>query len=634
MKKKKIVYILQLLLHIFILTLLVFGVTLVRDLSDNNYRIAYLSETSYWIDMAKNMINGKNLIKFFKPNLYNFCGWIVAIYYLLINAIKSFKQFGKQKYQESTKYGSHGTARFQTVKEERENYEKDQKGWFLGSVEAGESYKLGMKALYHPVDGELNMQMTVVGSPGSRKTTGFVLPNLMNIPYAYKKAGESLPDIIVTDPKSELYCLTSPYLEKQGYEVYVVDFIHLKYGEYFNCLDFIETDKELMEVCQGYVASVESSTGGGKGDAFWAEQEGQALAALVGAVKQMNPSNKHRFEDVLSFLTNELTSEDGAIDMIKSRQKFDAFVTGAPLQLWKNFLLICKSDNTAASILGGLAGKLKYFAIEEVKKITSKTTIDITQLGRKKEKPMAIFLLMSDSEKTFSPIVNLIVNTIFKRLYRTAYDYNNKLQVPVYFILEEMANIGKISGIKEMLGTMRGRRIYPMMIWQSYAQMKDVYKEAWENIVSQCDTQVYLGVADHFTAEYVSKVLGKTTIKVDSQSESEKGVIHTSKSGSESYTGRQLLFPDEIMTMDNSKYVFTQRARHPALIGKVQYEYWKPGQRICEERNIQDTKLLELEKEVESQKVVIEEKVEVEEQEINREEKKSKYRTFGSQRKK
>ena len=125
------------------------------------------------------------------------------------------------------------------------------------------------------------------------------------------------------------------------------------------------------------------------------------------------------------------------------------------------------SDNTAGSILGGLAGKLKYFAIEEINRITSHTTIDISQLGRKKEKPVILYILMSDMDRTFSPIINVVINTIFKRLYKTAYEYNNKLPNPVYFMIDEMANIGKISGMKEMLGTMRGRRIYPMMIWQS-----------------------------------------------------------------------------------------------------------------------------------------------------------------------
>ncbi|WP_279739293.1 TraM recognition domain-containing protein, partial [Rothia aeria] len=69
---------------------------------------------------------------------------------------------------------------------------------------------------------------------------------------------------------------------------------------------------------------------------------------------------------------------------------------------------------------------------------------------------------------------------------------------------------------------MRGRRIYPMMVWQSLAQMKERYGDAWEDMLSQCDTQIYLGVNDQFTKEYVSKALGKTTIRTQGVSSQHK----------------------------------------------------------------------------------------------------------------
>lgn len=555
-----------------------------------------LSVDHFSKDYFLGLLSLETFLNFLKPTMYNLMGWVIialGIVSFCINTI--YRNIKKDKtYSDETGYGSHGTAKFQTEKEKNKNYSNDKVGWFLGSNEENQDYKLGMEGLYHPVKGELNMQMTVVGSPGSIKTTGFVLPNLFHLPYIYKKQGKGeMPDIIVTDPKSELYCLTSPYYESQGYDVKVLDFIHLKYGDSLNCIEFIETEKELMEISQGYISSVEASTGGEKnGDGFWGEQEGQALCALIGAIKQNKPKSKHTFKEVLIFLTTELCNEDGAIDMYKSRQYFENNVTGAPLQLWRNFLLICMSDNTAGSILGGLAGKLKYFAIEEINRITSHTTIDISQLGRKKEKPVILYILMSDMDRTFSPIINVVINTIFKRLYKTAYEYNNKLPNPVYFMIDEMANIGKISGMKEMLGTMRGRRIYPMMIWQSLSQMKDVYKEGWENIVSQCDTRVYLGVNDTFTAEYCSKTLGNKTISVNGKSQSNKGLILSSKSDSTSYTHRKLMFPEEIMGLKNTKYIITQRAHSPALIDKVQYKYWIPKNRLCEEWDIKDTKLI------------------------------------------
>ena len=106
-------------------------------------------------------------------------------------------------------------------------------------------------------DGDLNMQMIVVGSPGCNKTTGFVLPNIYHLPTIYKNSdvGE-MPDLVITDPKSEIYSLTANYLENMGYEVRVLDFIYLKYGDLLNFLDYINTEKELMEIADGYVRCV------------------------------------------------------------------------------------------------------------------------------------------------------------------------------------------------------------------------------------------------------------------------------------------------------------------------------------------------------------------------------------------
>lgn len=539
-----------------------------------------------------------------KVDPLNGLGWGAVALYIMsyffgnLSGINSSK-----KYSQNDDYGSHGTARFYTDKEKSTIYAKRPLGWFFGSMKPDQVYSIDgvLGAVYHAVknalrknEGDLNMQMIVVGSPGCNKTTGFVLPNIFHLPYIYKKAniGE-MPDLVITDPKSEIFSLTANYLENQmGYEVRVLDFIHLKYGDLLNPLDFINSEKELMEIADGYIKSVGLSTGSKGTDSFWDEQEGQALGALMGAVKQTRPEGKRVIVEILSLLTDEFASIDGTIDMVKARQFFLDNVTGASLQLWKNFLMFAKSENTAGNILGGLTGKLKLFALEEIQRITSTTTLDLTKFGAKKEKPMALFIFMSDSDRTFAPLINMILSTMFKQLYTTARKYRNKLANPVYFIIDEMANIGKIGGIQEMLGTMRGRRIYPMMIWQSLAQMKDRFGEGWEDVLSMCDTHVYLGVNDDFSAEYCSKTLGKTTIKTQNISRSNKTLGVDQKSESQSYTQRPLLFPDEVKGMDNTKLIMSQRSRHRSLFYKVQYKYWEEKYEICPFKDVEELPLI------------------------------------------
>jgi type IV secretory pathway TraG/TraD family ATPase VirD4 len=490
-----------------------------------------------------------------------------------------------KSFTKSEKYGSHGTSRFQTPKEIKKNYYHNQLGWFLGATKRS-YYNLGMKGAYHnsfELEGQVNQQVLAIGPPSTNKTTSLILPNMFHIPYVYRQNYHKLkemPDIIVTDPKGEIFELTHDYY-KETHEIWVLDFQYFKYGSQLNSLDYINTEEELMTIADGYVQSVEQSLGGNNADGhFWDEQEGQVLAALMGAVKQIYPPVKQSFTEVVKLLTSEemRTLEDA------DNFFYDNGITGAPLQFWKNFRIIGESDRTKANILGGLATKLKLFAIDGVQRLTSKSTIDLSKLGnvkKKGEKPIVLYLLMRDEDKTFAPIINVTINTIINQMYNTARKYGSVLPCPVYFLMDEMANIGKLMKVIDTLSTMRGRRIYPLMIWQSLSQLKDKYPKEWENLLSMCDMTIYLGVNDKFTATYCSDDLGKTTIKTQGVSSKPKGFGVDDKTENFSYTQRPLMFPEEIRRMNVKKTLIVERGHNPIKINKIQYEHWKTKKRIC-----------------------------------------------------
>ena len=538
--------------------------------------------------IIKTITNTQTYLNFFsKTYPANVLGWGI-IGFFLIYSLFGLTGLKLQKiYTPKDDYGSHGTSRFQSPKEIKENYFKDTHGWFLGSDRPKLNYSPGMSGAYHPINSSLNMQTAVFGSPGSFKTTSVVLPNIFHIPYMYKNLKEKA-DLIITDPKSELYSLTAEYLKNNNYDVHVLDFINLKYGDSLNPINYISDDKELMEIAEGYIASVsDSRTTTHSSDPFWEESESQLLGALIGFVKQVYPKNQQTFGEVLNTLTSEnVRDPEKALSFFK---EYD--IKGSSLQLWNNFLLA--EDKVRTNILIGLATKLKLFSISGIKNITSSTTIDIKNFGAKKEKPLALFILMPDKDRTFSPVINSIVTTILNQLYKTAYDNNNSLYSPTYLILEEMANIGRIPGIQVLLGTMRSRRIYPMLIWQSLSQIKNRYSNSWEDMLSMCDTHLYLGINDEFTAAYCSNFLGNTTIKTQGIHKNSEGLFgRNSQSETLNYQTRKLMLPDECKRLDLSKLILNQRSLFPSLLYKVQYKYWQKDNKLCEISDIKDLSLL------------------------------------------
>ena len=583
-KKNTIFFIFGLaLLLIFIPNFVIF----LRDLVGVKFIFPLLGN-SYISDIFLSKDTYKSFYMFRVLDPPGILGWVVIGTYLVFAVFKIFDYLKgtNSTYSQEEKYGSHGTSRFQTRSEIKNNFYSDKLGWFLGSLKPNQRYSPGMDAAYLPEGGKLNMQVTIIGSPGSYKTTSLVLPNIFHIPYVYSSLDEKA-DLVITDPKSEVFSLTANYLKSYGYKVYVLDFINLKYGEKLNPIDYISSDKELMEIAEGYVSSVASSKGEKhiRGDAFWDDSESQLLGALIGYVKHVHVNSKSM--QTFSNVAEILASED-VYDPQFARDFFiDAEVSGAPLHLWNNFLMA--EDKVRSSILIGLATKLKLFAISGIKNLTGTTTVPIEMIGQKKKDPMALFIFMPDSDRTYMPVINVLLTTILKQLYKTAYRYGNTLSSPTYLILEEMANIGKIEHMQEMLGTMRSRKIYPMMIWQSLSQMKDRYRNGWEDILSMTDSQLYLGINDDFTAKYASSSLGNTTIKTQGISRRKEGFLSAdSENESQNYTARKLLFPDEVKRFDNRKLILSQRADYPVQLYKVQYRFWDDANRICSPKKVEE----------------------------------------------
>ena len=96
---------------------------------------------------------------------------------------------------------------------------------------------------------------------------------------------------------------------------------------------------------------------------------------------------------------------------------------------------------------------------------------------------------------------------------------------------------------------MRKYEISCAIIIQNMAQLETMYKESWKTIVGNCDEFIYLGGHESSSTEYVSKMLGKQTIK--SRNSSRTYGRQGSNNVSLNATGRELMTPDEIAHMSD-----------------------------------------------------------------------------------
>ena len=110
---------------------------------------------------------------------------------------------------------------------------------------------------------------------------------------------------------------------------------------------------------------------------------------------------------------------------------------------------------------------------------------------------------------------------------------------------------------------MRSREISVSIIIQNLAQLKKLFDKEWESIVGNCDEFLYLGGNEQSTHEYVSKLLGKETIDMNTygQSKGRNGNYSTNWQ----ITGRELMTPDEVRMLDNKYALLFIRGERPIM---------------------------------------------------------------------
>ena len=482
---------------------------------------------------------------------------IVAIFYMYTSRTKE-ENMDERNFKNSKK-GTYGTAGWMKDFEKKEIVD-------IKSVEETTGTILGMekdgKVISLPLDSPLNKHTAIYGASGTGKSRCFSRPQILQC----SARGES---IIVTDPKGELYADTATYLLNLGYNVKVFNLVDPQYSDSWNCLGEIAKDPNQMELmAQTFCDVVIKNTSGAKSDHFWDSAEMSLLKGLclyVVGGDRYNNSEKN-IGTVYELLTNNDDRQLG--------EKFGALPDGhSSLPSWNIYRKA--GDNVRGNIIIGLGARLQVFQADIIKKITQFNEIDMELPAREK---CAYFVIMSDQESTLNFLSSLFFSFLFIRLvkYADVHGKGGKCDVPVNFILDEFPNIGQIPDFTKKLSTIRSRDLRVAIIFQTLSQLQNRYPDGlWEEIIGNCDTQLFLGCTDQTTAEYISSRTGEMTIEVSSTAVNRKSIavaeyIPTYKETS-SVGKRFLLTPDEVLRLGKRDELIILRGQNVLKTNKFDY---------------------------------------------------------------
>ena len=239
------------------------------------------------------------------------------------------------------------------------------------------------------------------------------------------------------------------------------------------------------------------------------------------------------------------------------------------------------ADKTKQSIAISLVSKLSHFDSPSMQRLTTSNDISFEELGERK---MALYVISPDSHSTYNYILTIFYGQLLQRLYAQADRNGGALKQPTYLLLDEFANIGKIPDFNQKLSTSRSRLISMSIIVQSLDQLVDLYKDLYENIISNCDTQIFLGSQSIKTCEYFSKSLGQKTLTFQSKSKNrdKKDYETQGYSYSEQRQGRELMTIDELKRLGMDDEIILVRGLKPILAKKAWYFKYHPAREEVE----------------------------------------------------
>ncbi|MCR5100158.1 MAG: type IV secretory system conjugative DNA transfer family protein [Butyrivibrio sp.] len=337
----------------------------------------------------------------------------------------------------------------------------------------------------------LNNNVLVVGASGTGKTTGIVIPNILQADGSY----------IISDPKGNLYNKYSEYLSFKGYKVRKLDFTHPRESAHYNFFNYTHSYMDIAKICYMLMDHGERKS---KMDPFWEESAILLLRAALGYFYEREIKSEANLKNVLKLLTycrrdDEFSSGSTGEKIFESHGKNNPGSIAASTFKMANSGPSRTFDSTLITILS----KLGIYDIPEISEMTKDDTIDIEGIGKEKT---AVFVIVSDTDRSLDALVNIFftqaINTLCE--YADNKTTDSRLPVPVRFILDDFATNCKIEEFPRIISCIRSRGISTMLMVQAESQLKKGYGDDAETIISNCDTYVYLGGNDIPTSESIS----------------------------------------------------------------------------------------------------------------------------------
>lgn len=414
-------------------------------------------------------------------------------------------------------------------------------GFILGRAADG-------KLLRYDRDGHL---MTVAATRAG-KGVGTIIPNLLDHPGS----------VICTDPKGENYFVTHKYRAglSPDHKVVALDPFNLtEEGGACNPLDLIDLDDPAApEVARSMAESLIGKTG--QKEDFWVEEAKAALMMFILQAKTNPDPARQTMAEVRKLISMKSAELQEMLDVLASKTEFPDIAEGAAR-------LLQKHHKEFSSVMSTVQSRTHIFSSAQLEKTIEQTTFTKEDILSDN---VSIYLIVPREHlRAYAGWIRMTVVSIYGMITRDAHKRQVQPKHRILFLMDEFANLGPIKAMLDAVSMGAGFGISIWLILQDFAQLKEVYYDAWYSFLANSDVLQVAGIQDPYSCKQVTDMLGNTTVWSRSLKRMDKEDPSIYRELNE--TERPLLTADELRRLHPEKQIVFCRPSRPLVARKIRY---------------------------------------------------------------
>lgn len=354
------------------------------------------------------------------------------------------------------------------------------------TIGAGESQT--QSGVVDPILMNAEGHLITIAPTGSGKGVGCVIPALL------RHRGP----VIVIDPKGENAAVTARRRRELGDEVVVIDPMGIsgQPGGTLNPLDLVDPHTSTgVDDASTLVATLLPTEFADDRNQYWWSRARQLLTGVVLHVVSDLPKEAHRLTTVREIVNKMAADPHGFAGTLRNSRHPEVRLIHGNLAIG--------SPETLGSIISFAQEGVDFLRGPLVHDALASSSFSFEQVTR--GAPLSIYLvlpphMLESHGRLLRLWIGALLTAVMRRRSRPAH--------PTLFILDEAAQLGTLSELRQAITLLRGYGLQTWSFWQDVSQLRLLYPRDWETMVNNCRVVQAFGANNMNAAEAMSGLLG------------------------------------------------------------------------------------------------------------------------------